>query len=69
MTDNRDKLIELVEDGNLDPMMALTMCAKWMSDDEVGEMLDANELSERFEDEDDGQPDEAQEWADFDPDC
>jgi|TARA_B100000780_G_scaffold44739_1_gene27844 hypothetical protein len=69
MADNRDKLIELVEDGNLDPMMALTMCAKWMSDDEVGEMLDANELSERFEDEDDGQPDEAQEWADFDPDC
>ena len=69
MADNRDKLIELVEDGNLDPMMALTMCLKWMSDDEVGEMLDANELSERFQDEDDGQPDEAQEWADFDPDC
>mgnify|MGYP000238671477 CR=1 FL=1 len=72
MTDNRDKLIELVEDGNLDPMMALTMCVKWMSDDDVGEMLDANELSERFDeecDEDDGQPDEAQEWADFDPDC
>ena len=72
MADNRDKLIELVEDGNLDPMMALTMCVKWMSDDDVGEMLDANELSERFDeecDEDDGQPDEAQEWADFDPDC
>jgi len=69
MADNRDKLIELVEDGNLDPMMALTMCARWMSDDEVGEMLDANELSERFQEEDDGQPDEAQEWADFDPDC
>jgi len=64
---SRDKLIELVEDGNLDPMMALTMCAKWMTDDEVAEMLDANELSERFED--DGQPDEAQEWHDFDPDC
>jgi|TARA_R110000868_G_scaffold312637_1_gene573625 hypothetical protein len=64
---SREKLIELVEDGNLDPMMALTMCAKWMTDDEVAEMLDANELSERFED--DGQPDEAQEWHDFDPDC
>ena len=69
MADFRDQTIELVEDGNLDPMMALTMCLKWMSDDEVGEMLDANELSERFQDEDDGQPDEAQEWADFDPDC
>jgi hypothetical protein len=49
--DYRDRLIELVEDGNLDPMMALTMCAKWMTNDEVGEMLDANELSERFAEE------------------
>ena len=46
--DYRDRLIELVEDGVLDPMMAVTMCAKWMSNDEVGEMLDANELSDRF---------------------
>lgn len=67
---HRDKLIELVQDGMLDPMMALEMCASWMSDDEVGEMLDANELSERFDtDECDGQPDEAQEWESFDPDC
>ena len=49
--DYRDRLIELVEDGMLDPMMAVTMCVKWMSNDEVGEMLDANELSERFMDE------------------
>ena len=46
--DYRERLIELVEDGMLDPMMAVTMCAKWMSNDEVGEMLDANELSDRF---------------------
>ena len=46
--DYRDRLIELVEDGVLDPMMAVTMCVKWMTNDEVGEMLDANELSERF---------------------
>ena len=51
MADFRDQTIELVEDGNLDPMMALTMCLKWMSDDDVGEMLDANELSERFQEE------------------
>lgn len=51
MNDARDKLIEMVEDGILDPMMALTMCAKWMTDDEVSEMLDANELSDRFFDE------------------
>jgi hypothetical protein len=42
----------MVDDGNLDPMMALTMCVKWMSNDDVGEMLDANELSDRFTEED-----------------
>jgi hypothetical protein len=51
--DARDKALELVEDGMLDPMMALTMCLKWMSNDEVAEMLDANELSERFMEDDD----------------
>ena len=51
--DYRDQLIELVEDGMLDPMMAVTMCVKWMTNDEVGEMLDANELSERFRETDD----------------
>ena len=44
-----DRLLEMVDDGNLDPMMALIMCVKWMSEDEVAEMMDANELSERFE--------------------
>ena len=51
--DYRDQLIEMVEDGMLDPMMAVTMCVKWMSNDEVGEMLDANELSERFQEAED----------------
>ena len=51
--DYRDRLIELVEDGIVDPMMALTMCAKWMTSDEIGEMLDANELSDRFMEDDD----------------
>jgi hypothetical protein len=38
-----------------------------MSEDDCEEMLDANELSERFEEdyEDDGQPDWHQEWEDF----
>jgi len=49
--DYRDQLIELVEDGMLDPMMAVTMSVKWMTNDEVGEMLDANELSDRFQEE------------------
>ena len=44
-----NRLLEMVDDGYLDPMMALTMCLKWMSEDEVAEMMDANELSPRFE--------------------
>ncbi len=44
----RDRLIEMVEDGMLDPMMAVKMCVQWMTPDEVDEMLDANELSDRF---------------------
>ena len=53
--DFRDIAIELVEDGNVDPMLMLTAALKWMSNDEVGEMLDANELSDRFLDEEDNQ--------------
>jgi len=70
--DPRDFALGLVDDGMIDPMMLLTAALNWMSHDEVREMLDANELSPRFDDEDeewDGQPDEAQEWHDFDPDC
>ena len=55
-----------------------------MSEDDVQDMMEANEfIEEQYEDEDDdgytvtgcdpdeydGQPDEAQEWADFDADC
>jgi hypothetical protein len=48
--DYRDEAIELVEDGMVDPMMMLTACLKWMSQDEVRDMLNANELLTRRED-------------------
>ena len=79
MTDFRDIAQELVENGIVSAEDMLTMALKYMSNDDVEDMLDTNELSKRFfeddvvihqwADEDDGQPDEAQEWADFDPDC
>ena len=47
-TDPRDRLLQLIEDGVVDPTNAVTMCVKWMSTDDVAAMLDANELSERF---------------------
>jgi hypothetical protein len=40
--DYRDYLIELVDDGFLDAREALIMVAKWMSQDDVRDMLKAN---------------------------
>ena len=51
--DYRDRAIELVEEGVVDPMYMLTAALKYMSMDDVEDMLDVNELSDRFEDTDD----------------
>ena len=72
--DPRDYALALIEDGLVSIEVLLQCALGAMSHDDVREMLDSNELSPRFssdynEDEDDGQPDEAQEWADFDADC
>ena len=47
--DARDKALELVEDGMVSAEDMLTMALKYMSTDDVSDMLDCNELSERFE--------------------
>ena len=74
MNDSRDRALELVEMGMVSAEDMLTMCLKYMSTDDVEDMLDANELSARFHEdadeddeeyEDDGQPTWEQEWADF----
>ncbi len=71
--DPRDFALSLVEDGLVNMEVLLRACLGYMSTDEVRDMLDLNELSPRFgeqdEEEDDRQPSEAQEWYDFDPDC
>jgi hypothetical protein len=51
--DYRDRAIELVEEGLVDPMYMLTAALKYMSMDAVEDMLDANELSDRFQEVDD----------------
>ena len=68
--DVRDQAIEMVEDGQVDDKAMLIMALKYMSTDDVADMLDTNELSSRFADddedyEDDGQPSWEQEWEDF----
>jgi len=70
MTRARERLYDLLDQGVITHEQVVDMCMGFMSESEVEDLLDANELSERFEeDEDDGQPDEMQEWADFDADC
>ena len=66
----RDEALDLVENGLVSAENMLTMCLKYMSTDDVADMLDCNELSSRFMDEDDdyeddGQPSWEQEWEDF----
>jgi len=73
MADYRSEALELVENGVVSAEAMLTMALKYMSNDEVADMLDANELSARFDEdadededyEDDGQPSWEQEWEDF----
>jgi hypothetical protein len=45
---SRDRALELVEEGMVSAEDMLTMALKYMSTDDVEDMLDANELSDRF---------------------
>ena len=72
MTKARERLYDLLDQGVITHEQVVNMCMGFMSESEVEDLLDANELSERFEEDDeddDGQPDEAQEWESFDSDC
>ena len=65
MANSRDIALELVDNGIVSAEEMLVMALKYMSTDDVEDMLDYNELSERFFEDDDGQPTWEQEWADF----
>ena len=41
-----NRLIEMVEEGILDPVGVVRMCVKYMSEDEVKDMCDCNELTD-----------------------
>ena len=58
MANPRDRALELIEEGIVSAEDMVTMCVKYMSVDDVEDMLDCNELSDRFmeDDEDDGLP-------------
>jgi len=63
------KILDLIDEGVLDRDAVIHAALMWMSEDSVRQMAFANEidLGEEFDEEyeDDGQPDESQEWADF----
>ena len=67
------KLLDAIEDGLISAQAVVEMALTYMSEDEVHDMMRVNDLlyylDAEDEEEDDGQPDEAQEWYDFDPDC
>lgn len=65
------RLYDLMEQGFITADAVVDMCTSYMSEDDVRDMLDANELSERFFEDEEDEPDidEAQEWHDFDPEC
>ena len=46
--ENTEKLLTMIEEGLLDPTEVVTMCVKYMSEDDVADMMDCNELSDRF---------------------
>jgi hypothetical protein len=45
---SRDRALELVEEGYISAEDLLTAALKYMSTDDVEDMLDCNELSDRF---------------------
>ena len=67
------ELLSLVEDGMIDKDTLIRDLLGYLSESEVADFARKNDIItwlDRDEDEeDDGQPSEAQEWYDFDPDC
>ena len=62
------RLLEMMDEGLISAEAVAEMALAYMSEDEVADMMRANDILEE-EEEDDGQPDEQQEWYDFDPEC
>jgi hypothetical protein len=63
-----NRLIDMMDEGLISAQAVAEMALAYMSEDDVADMMRCNDILEE-EDEDDGQPDEMQEWADFDADC
>ena len=64
------RLLDMMADGVISAQAVAEMALSYMSEDDVADMMQCNDILEDEDfDEDDGQPDEAQEWESFDADC
>ena len=64
------RLLDMMADGVISAQAVAEMALSYMSEDDVADMMQCNDILEDEDlDEDDGQPSEAQEWESFDPDC
>jgi hypothetical protein len=64
-----NKLLEMIEEGVVDKDQLIIACLFYMSEDDVESMMRECDIIFDEDEEDDYQPDELQEWQDFDPDC
>ena len=59
MRDYTNRLLEMIEEDLLDPIKVVEMCLSYMSEDEVKDMCQSNDLSDSmFESDDDDEEDE-----------
>lgn len=63
------RLLEMMDEGLVTAQSVAEMALAYMSEDDVADMMRANDILDEEDDEYDGQPDEAQEWESFDADC
>ena len=69
MREYTSKLLAMMDEGLISAEAVAEMALAYMSEDDVKDMCLANDLLIGEDYEDDGQPDEAQEWESFDADC
>lgn len=67
MYEQTKKLLAMMDEGLIRAEVIVEMCLAYMGENDVADMMRSNDIL--LDDEDDGQPDEAQEWESFDPDC
>ena len=64
-----NKILEAVEEGMLDKDTVIMACLKYMSEDQVKDMADANYFFEHEEEEDEEEEDEEEEeWTPYNAD-